>query len=72
MGVGTDAEVKTFSTRVITAPLNEDKYQIKYGRLKDRKGESTSVYKKEKKSTCIIFKYKQETYNEWNVFFSLP
>lgn len=48
-GVETDAEVKTFSTRVITALLNEDKYKIKYGRLKDRKGESTSVYKKEKK-----------------------
>lgn len=49
MGVESDAEVKTFSTRVIIALLNEDKHQIKYGKLKDRKGESISVYKKEKK-----------------------
>lgn len=36
MGVESDAEIKTFSTKVITALINEDKYQIKYERLKGK------------------------------------
>lgn len=36
-------EVKTSSTRVITALLNKDKYQIKEGRVNDSKGESTAI-----------------------------
>lgn len=47
------AEVKTFSTRVITTLLNEDKYQVKQGRMKDGKGEITAV---KEKVTYITFK----------------